>query len=129
MDISNNLYYVVEFDTGNTFEINAGHAGAWFNPDTAGQGQLIDVEPESKFLFISWFTFTDAGSANPNDQHWFTAQGNYSGNTADLLVSETLGGRLDDPQAVSTGPVGTATLSFTGCGNGPVGLRHRHMGS
>ena len=120
VDINNNLYYVVEFDTGNTFEINAGHAGAWYNPDTSGQGQLIDVEPEGKFLFLSWFTFTDAASANPNEQHWFTAQGNYSGNHADLVVSETLGGRFDDPQAVSTEPVGTATLSFTDCGLGEM---------
>lgn len=26
------------------FKINAGHAGAWFNPATIGQGQLIDIE-------------------------------------------------------------------------------------
>ena len=102
------------------FTINAGHSGAWFNPDTSGQGQLIDVEPDSKFLFLSWFTFTDAASANPNEQHWFTAQGNYSGNTADLVVSETLGGRFDDPQAVSTDPVGAASLSFTDCGLGEM---------
>jgi hypothetical protein len=102
------------------FQINAGHSGAWFNPDTVGQGQLIDVEPENKFLFLSWFTFTDAASANPNEPHWFTAQGNYSGNTADLVVSETLGGRFDDQQAVSTDPVGAATLSFTDCGIGEM---------
>jgi hypothetical protein len=71
-------------------------------------------------MFLSWFTFTDAATASPNEQHWFTAQGTYSGNTADLLVSETLGGRFDDLQAVSTEPVGTATLSFTGCGNGQL---------
>jgi hypothetical protein len=102
------------------FQINVGHSGAWYNPDTVGQGQLVDVEPESKFLFLSWFTFTDDASASPNEQHWFTAQGNYSGDTADLVVSETLGGRFDDPQAVSTEPVGEATLSFTDCGLGQM---------
>jgi len=102
------------------FKINAGHSGAWFNPDTSGQGQLIDVEPESKFLFLSWFTFTDAGSDNPNEQQWFTAQGNYSGNTADLVVYETLGGLFDDPQEVSTDPVGEVTLSFMDCGLGQM---------
>jgi len=107
-------------DISQPFAINAGHSGAWYNPDTSGQGQLIDVEPESQFLFVSWFTFTDAASANPNEQHWFTAQGNYSGDKAELVVSETLGGRFDDPQAVSTEPVGTASLSFTECGLGEM---------
>ena len=105
---------------GMAFQINAGHAGAWFNPETPGQGQLVDVEPASKFLFLSWFTFTDAASEHPNEQHWFTAQGNYSGDTADLLVYETLGGQFDDPQEVSTDSVGTATLSFADCGNGQL---------
>ena len=102
------------------FQINAGHAGAWFNPETPGQGQLIDVEPESKFLFLSWFTFTDAASANPSEQHWFTAQGNYLGDTADLVVYETLGGQFDGPQEVSNDAVGDATLSFSDCGSGQL---------
>jgi acyl-CoA thioesterase-1 len=102
------------------FQINAGHAGAWFNPETPGQGQLVDVEPASKLLFLSWFTFADAASADPNEQHWFTAQGNYSGDSADLVVYETLGGRFDDPQEVSTDAVGQATLSFSDCANGQL---------
>lgn len=106
------------FEVVEQVEINPGHAGAWYNPETPGQGQLIDVETESKFLFLSWFTFTDTASENPNEQHWFTAQGNYSGNTADLIVYETLGGHFNDPQPVSIDPVGKATLSFSGCGLG-----------
>ena len=120
VDINNNLYYVVEFDTGNTFEINAGHAGAWFNPDTSGQGQFIDVEPGDQFMFISWFTYTDAASDNPNEQQWYTAQGNYSGNTAVLDLFETLGGRFDDPQGVTTTQIGEVTLSFSDCDEGQM---------
>jgi hypothetical protein len=125
--IANNFFEVLEVvlpdidpSGSGEFQINAGHAGAWFNADTPGQGQLIDVEPEGQFMFVSWFTFTGAVSANPNEQHWFTAQGNYSGNTADLLVYETLGGRFDDPQEVSTVPAGEATLSFTDCSSGQL---------
>jgi len=102
------------------FQINAGHSGAWFNPETAGQGQLIDVEPAGQFMFVSWFTFTDAASANPGEQHWLTAQGNYSADTAELTLYETLGGRFDDPQAVSTEPVGEVTVRFTDCGHGQL---------
>jgi polyhydroxybutyrate depolymerase len=112
--------FLKQFSLTPAFVINAGQAGAWFNPETPGQGQLIDVEPESEFMFVSWFTFTDAASANPNEQHWFTAQGNYSGNTADLIVYETLGGQFDDPQEVSTDPVGVASLSFSECGLGQM---------
>jgi len=99
------------------FEINAGLKGAWYNPETVGQGQLIDIEPEGKFMFLSWFTFTDMDSENPNEQHWFTAQGNYSGNSAELLVYETLGGQFNDPQEVTTTPVGSFSVSFADCGN------------
>jgi DNA-binding beta-propeller fold protein YncE len=108
------------FEVVSQIRINPGHAGAWFNPKTPGQGQLIDVEAESQFLFVSWFTFTDGASSSPDEPHWFTAQGNYSDNTADLAVYESLGGRFDDPQAVSTEPVGTATLNFSDCGNGQL---------
>jgi hypothetical protein len=101
-----------------TIPINVGHAGAWFNAATSGQGQLIDIEPASKFMFLSWFTYTAADSDNPFEQHWFTAQGNYVGNKADLVVYETLDGKFDDSQPVNIEPVGNATLTFTDCGFG-----------
>ena len=103
-----------------SFQINAGHSGAWFNPDTSGQGQFIDVEPGEQFIFISWFTYTDAASDNPNEQQWYTAQGNYSGNTAELPLFETLGGKFDDPQMVTTNQVGEVTVSFSDCGQGQM---------
>ena len=101
-------------------QINAGHAGAWFNSATSGQGQLIDVEPESQFMFVSWFTYTDAASDNPNEQQWYTAQGNYTGNTAVLDLFETLGGKFDDPKEVTTTRVGEVTLSFSDCEQGQM---------
>jgi hypothetical protein len=105
---------------GGLFTINAGHSGAWFNPDTSGQGQFIDVVPEDQFMFISWFTFTGADSDNPNEQHWFTAQGNYSGDTAVLDLFETFGGKFDDPQEVTTTQVGEVILSFSDCEQGQM---------
>jgi hypothetical protein len=99
------------------FEINFGLKGAWYNAETPGQGQLIDIEQENQFMFLSWFTFTDITSDNPNEQHWFTAQGNYSGNSAELVLYETLGGQFNGPQEVSTNPVGSFSVSFADCGN------------
>ena len=106
-----------------SFVINAGHAGAWFNPDTSGQGLFIEVEPASRFLFLSWFTYTDDGSAHPAEQRWFTAQGSFSGNGATLDLNETLGGAFDDPQAVTTTRVGTLELRFHDCESGEVTYR------
>jgi len=101
-------------------QINVSHAGAWFNPDTAGQGQFIDVDSEKQFMFVSWFTYTDAASAHPFEQRWLTAQGNYSGSTAELDLFESLGGQFDDPQAVTTTRIGEVTLFFNDCGNGQM---------
>ncbi len=100
--------------------INAGHAGAWFNPETSGQGQLIDIDTAAKFMFMSWFTYTDAASANPFQQRWLTAQGNYSGNTATLDLYETLGGKFDAPQDVTTTRIGEVTLVFSSCSEGEM---------
>jgi lysophospholipase L1-like esterase len=101
-------------------EINAGHSGAWYNPETSGQGLLLDVEPEDQYLFLAWFTYTDAESENPGEPHWFTAQGTYSGNSATLPISLTQGGRFDDPQPVSREVVGELTLQFDNCNEGVV---------
>ena len=114
------LCTITNDDIGPAFQINAGNAGAWFNTATSGQGQFIDVEPEEQFMFISWFTFTGATSDNPFEQHWFTAQGNYTGNTAELTLYETLGGAFDDPQEINTLPVGEVTLSFNDCDQGQM---------
>ncbi len=100
--------------------INSGHAGAWFNSDTSGQGQFIDVVSREQLIFLSWFTFTGAASDHPFEQQWFTAQGKYSGDTATLDLFETLGGKFDDPQEVTTTQVGEVTLSFSDCDQGQM---------
>lgn len=112
--------YPIAVPAQTPFIINEGHAGAWFNAETPGQGQLIDVRTEDNFVFVSWFTFTEDDSDNPREQHWFTAQGNFEGNSATLVLYETLGGRFDNPQEVSTAPVGTMNLTFADCESGTL---------
>jgi N-acetylneuraminic acid mutarotase len=120
LGVGHNSLSANEVYTAESPGINSSHAGAWFNPDTSGQGQFIDVVPAEQFMFISWFTFTDAASDNPNEQNWYTAQGNYSGNKAVLDLFETLGGKFDDPQEVTTTQVGEVTLSFSDCEQGQM---------
>jgi len=105
---------------GSGEQLGAGHSGAWFDPETSGQGLLIEVEPEDEFVFLSWFTYTDPESAHPGEQHWFTAQGNYSGFSATLPLYQTLGGRFDDSQPVNGEVVGELTLTFDDCTAGSV---------
>jgi hypothetical protein len=95
--------------------INSGHSGAWYNRATPGQGFLIDVDPVGEFIFLGWFTYTDVDSDDPNEQHWYTAQGHYAGNQAVLDLHESLGGNFDDPQTVETRRVGQVTLTFSSC--------------
>lgn len=108
--------------------VGAGHSGAWFNPETAGQGQFLDIEPQSRFMFLSWFTYTGAETAHPREHQWYTAQGNYQGDTAVLELYETLGGRFDHPQEVISNKVGEAVLSFADCNSGVMFYRFDNDG-
>ncbi|MDX1570486.1 MAG: Reeler domain-containing protein [Xanthomonadales bacterium] len=103
------------------FEINRGISGAWFDAATPGQGFLIDVAPDSEFIFVAWFTF-DAAAAKVGApaQRWLTAQGNYLGETAELVLSNTSGGAFDDPQTTTTVPAGTLNLNFDSCTGGTI---------
>jgi hypothetical protein len=110
-------------DEGPNIPINQGLAGGWFNPVTSGQGILLDIEPETQFMFAAWFTFTASDSDQPFQQRWLTAQGNFTGESANLTLYETLGGKFDDPQTVSTQPVGEITLTFSDCSTGMLTYR------
>lgn len=106
--------------TGTTFAINQGIAGAWYEPATAGQGFVLDVEPASRFLFASWFTYDvpapgTAAKLGAPEHRWFTAQGTYSGDTATLQVFQTSGGAFDVPRTTTTAAVGTLQLRFDSC--------------
>ncbi|MFC1695750.1 hypothetical protein ACFL1C_06465 [Pseudomonadota bacterium] len=114
------LANILPTPTAEPFQINSGLRGAWYNPDTEGQGVLLDLEPENQFMFLSWFTFTPADSDDPFEQHWYTAQGNYTGSEAELVVYETLGGKFDEPGEVDITPVGETTISFSDCSVGQM---------
>jgi plastocyanin len=110
------------------FAINQGISGAWFNPATAGQGFLIDIRPSDQFIFIAWFTYEKAAGAVAGDspkvgsseQRWLTAQGNYSGGTANLPIFLTAGGAFNDPRTTTTTQVGTMAVNFTSCTAGSI---------
>ena len=89
--------------------------GAWYDPNTTGQGFFIDAYPNpgsNDFIFVSWFTY---GDDTASGQRWLTAQGNFVGSTALIDINESTGGSFDDPRRPSTVKVGTIDLDFTDC--------------
>lgn len=107
------------------FEFNGAMSGAFYNPDTSGQGVLLDVDPEQNFVFAAWFTWATqppAGATTPQavgdpSHRWLTFQGDYQTGDAsiDLTVYSSTGGVFDDPAPVNTDPVGTAVLDMESC--------------
>ena len=112
------------------FEINAGLNDAWYNAHTDGQGFLITVFPDIREMFVAWFTYdverppedVTAMLGEPGHR-WLTAQGPYSGDTANLTIYETKGGVFDkaEPVAFNDGiGDGTMTIEFADCTEGLV---------
>jgi hypothetical protein len=96
-------------------DINAGMDGAWYEPDTGGQGFFMDAHPDPQggnFIFVSWFTF---GLETASEQRWLTAQGSFAGATAAIDVWETTGGNFAAPGAVVNTNVGTMNIDFADC--------------
>jgi hypothetical protein len=109
----------VETGTPTNAPSDFGLSGTWYNPATAGQGMLIEVNPGNAYTFIGWYTYALSGaSSGVSGQRWITAQAPYTVGTRTIDVSlyDTTGGTFDsNATAVSTLPIGTATLTFTSC--------------
>ena len=110
------------FDIGSqSININQGIAGAWFDSAKAGQGFLIDINPDTQFIFIAWFTYEQASAKiGAPEQRWLTAQGNFSGGAASIPLFVTSGGLFDDPQATTTEEVGSLSVNFSSCTDGEI---------
>ncbi|MDJ0654060.1 MAG: alpha/beta hydrolase-fold protein [Xanthomonadales bacterium] len=103
-----------------TQAINYGLAGGWFNESTPGQGFLFDFLLQDQFMFVAAFTFDTlgrqpGGNIAGAEQRWFTAQGNYQGDRADLTIFQSRNGVFDDPAAVESTAVGTMVIEFHSC--------------
>jgi hypothetical protein len=120
--------YFFVFSPPAQFRMNAGLAGSWFNPLTAGQGFFLDVFDNLNQVFLAWFTYdlqrpegsAAAGIGDPGHR-WLTAFGPFSGNSAALDIEWTVGGVFDAGQPEPTQLVdGSIDLDFTDCMSGLV---------
>ena len=138
LDTGNTLYYIVEYETGPSFSINAGLNDAWFNPATNGQGFFTAVFPNIKRMALAWFTFDterpaeDVSAVLGEPGHrWLTAQGRYEGDTANLRVVRTTGGVFDAvaPAASNDGvDYGRMSIEFADCSSGLVSYEITSLG-
>jgi formylglycine-generating enzyme required for sulfatase activity len=112
------------------FQINSGMNDAWYNPGTNGQGFLMTVFPSINQMFVAWFTFdterppADISAILGEPGHrWLTAQGTYSGDTADLTIYVTEGGVFDSAEPAATNDGigdGSMTIQFADCTEGLI---------
>ncbi|MBK9656821.1 MAG: prolyl oligopeptidase family serine peptidase [Rhodanobacteraceae bacterium] len=91
------------------------------NPATSGQGYFFDIDPVTQTLAVAWFVYDTAaggsgGTLAGAEQRWFTAQGRYLGNRADLTVYQSRFGQFNNPIPVTTTPVGNLSVEFIDCG-------------
>ena len=109
----------VETGTPTITPSDFGLSGTWYDPATAGQGVLIEINPVNAYAFFGWYTYAMSGqSSGAAGQRWFTAQAPYTVGThvIDLTVYDSTGGTFDSSNGVvQTTPVGTATLTYASC--------------
>jgi hypothetical protein len=95
-------------------------SGAWYDPATAGQGFVFDIDPVAHTLFAAWYTYATNGAAigGPASERWFTLQSGFtpgSGHVSSVPIYQTTGGVFDEPTGVTTVPVGTANIVYHDC--------------
>jgi len=103
-------------------------SGAWFNPETPGQGFFLDVMAQDNRIFLGWLTYdlerpeTDpSGFLGDNGQRWLTASGTFHGAAADLDLYTTTGGVFDEPEPLpSTQIVGHLEILLRDCQSGEI---------
>lgn len=100
------------------------HSGAWFEPATAGQGLVLELNPAQGALFAAWYTYTGAGAAG---HRWYTLQRNGVDAAASAFdaipILESTGGRFDAAGPPQTRQVGEASVRFLGCTEATLSYR------
>jgi len=102
---------------GQSFPIDESVEGSWLDPNTPGQGFLMDYFPGVNKLFVAWFTFDPkAVSGNPNALRWMTATLDVTFDHASGDVFTTTGGAFNAalPVPVDTS-IGSMSIHFAGC--------------
>jgi hypothetical protein len=117
------LFLQEELLADQTVVLNEGFNDAWRNPiKLGGQGVFIVVYPGIQKIFMSWFTYDLALPADGIDftigdpgQRWYTAFGDYDGDTAVLDLELNQDGIFDSATPITQTVDGTVTLTAINC--------------
>jgi Leucine-rich repeat (LRR) protein len=101
-------------------------SGAWYDPSTAGQGLVFDLNAENGVLFAAWYTYAVNGTRiDPiGAQRWYTLQARIASDTRtfhDVTIYSTTGGLFDGTYSLpedgqtQTTAVGSADVTFETC--------------
>ncbi|MCU0757177.1 MAG: hypothetical protein MUE46_19030 [Xanthomonadales bacterium] len=113
----------------------SGLSGVWYAPNNSGQGFFLDYFPQSRTLFMPWFTYnTGPESANttssPLRTQWYTLQGSVTADSprAELtLFQNTVGNFMAGPATIAE-PIGQAVLTAVDCNRAVLGYRFGSTG-
>ncbi len=128
--IENDLVLLTKvYILSDTLQINSGLNGAWFNPNTPGQGVLIEILPTLDKVFMAWFIHdnvlpVEEESANIGSpgQRWLTGIGaiDHQNNTVTIDLTNTSGGLFNNNRPVinsDPSSYGSVVLHFQDCSN------------
>lgn len=104
------------------FQINAGLSGAWFNPDTIGQGVYLEVLPSANLLISAWFSYdllapetVQKNDFGASEHRWFTLEGQYNEDLMEGIIILTEGGAFDSSEPVINSLFGSVSIQFSSC--------------
>lgn len=117
--LSRGLSNVVCAETGSSANADFAWSGSWYDPDTAGQGLILEVNPVAQSAFLAWYTYAavNSPSQEPAQQRWYTAQAVYAPGERRLALTlyTTTGGTFNTAGGTTTTAVGSAVLDFLSC--------------
>lgn len=127
LDMNNAVIIQNVFAVDVPLNINSGLNGAWFNPNSPGQGFMFEFLPVLDTAFMAWFTYdtqapTDTAVVGFAGHRWMTSLGSidHENNTVTFDLFVTANGLFDNNQVVDTtaaNSVGTLTITFDDCEN------------
>lgn len=95
-------------------------SGAWYDPNTSGQGLFFEMNSTQNYLSAAWYTYAPTGSGgDPSvSQRWYALQAPFTAGSSvitNIGIFRSIGGIFDDPTTPMQQQVGTATLTFQSC--------------
>ncbi|MDH3902027.1 MAG: beta-lactamase family protein [Xanthomonadales bacterium] len=84
--------------------------GAWYDPQTDGQGVTLEILDDGNRLVGFWYTYDENG-----EKRWFIFNGEISGDVAEVSILQTSGGRFLQPDPVEESEWGTGRFITVDC--------------